>query len=232
MKERKIIFHLGLNRTGTTFLQTKIFPFLKDVNYIPLYLNNRYACNPFMLKTEGDKTTLISNENICFFIKHFDTDKDVKYYPDSKTILKRLKKVFPDASIIFCTREKDSWLKSVYNNSVKNGYAHSFEYFLKHSEYIDIDDFVKTLKELFDDVFIYRFEDFVQNKQKIVSDICNFIGTDVPNNIDYRKVNKSLSDKAIKKRLLFNKFFVSKLNPNGCFKVPFSLYYFIRGMIK
>ena len=232
MKEKKIIIHLGLNRTGTTFLQTKVFPFLKDVNYIPLYLNNKYACNPFMLKIEDNKTTLISNENICFFIKHIAVDGDTKYYADGRTILKRLNNVFPNASIIFCTRDKNSWLKSVHNNSVRNGYAYDFEYFLKHSEYIDIDDFVKTLKELFNDVFIYRFEDFIQNKQKIVSDICDFIGTDVPNNIDYGKINKSLPDKYIKKRLLFNKLFVSKLNPNGHFKVPSSLYYFIKGMIK
>jgi len=230
-KARKLVIHIGLNRTGTTFLQTKVFPFLKNVNYIPLYLNNKYACNPFMLKTEDGKTTLISNENFCFFIKHTDVDKDTKYYADSEIILKRLKKVFPDASIILCVREKDNWLKSVYNNSVKNGYVHSFEHFLKHTECVDIDSFVKTLKKLFDDVFIYCFEDFIKDKEKIVADICRFIGTDVPSDIDYRKVNKSLSNKDIKKMLIFNKLFVSKLNPNGRFKVPSSLYYFIKRII-
>jgi hypothetical protein len=225
------IFHLGLTRTGTTFLQNRVFPFLENVNYVPLYLNNSYSQNPFMIKTYEDKTTLISNENICFFLHQDDIDKDSKFYAKSITIIKRLKKVFPNAGIIFCTRKKDSWLRSVYNNSVKNGYSHDFDYFLEHSRYIDIDDYIKTIKDLFDNVFIYSFEDFIKDKKKVVSDICGFIGTSVPGNINYSRMNISYSEKTIKKLVFFNKFFVSKQNPDGFLKLPNSLIFLFRKII-
>ncbi len=33
----EIYIHIGFHRTGTTFLQEKIFPFLANTNYIPQY---------------------------------------------------------------------------------------------------------------------------------------------------------------------------------------------------
>lgn len=215
-----------MNRTGTTFLQKRVFPFLEGVNYIPLYLKNKYARNPFLQKVDNNKT-LISNENFCFFTYYHDIDSDTKFYASGEEILYRLKKCFPNARIIFCTRNKDSWLRSVYNNLVKNGYAYDFEHFLEHVEYLDIDNFVKVLNELFD-VFVYSFEDFVKDKKKVVSDICSFIGVSVPDDIDYSIINYSYSDSLVKKLVKWNSLFFSDLNPDGFIKMPNSFMIFFR----
>jgi len=42
MKKYNIVFHLGLHKTGTTFLQQEIFPKLSGVNYKVYFDENKY----------------------------------------------------------------------------------------------------------------------------------------------------------------------------------------------
>ena len=39
--EKIIYFHVGISKTGSTFLQKRVFPFLRNIHYIPTrkYLN-------------------------------------------------------------------------------------------------------------------------------------------------------------------------------------------------
>lgn len=227
--DNKLFIHLGMNRTGTTFLQTQVFPLLDKVNYVPLYLENRYTRNPFLINVKPDEKTLISNENFSVFLKYTFIDQDHVYYAPSRVILQRLKQVFPDASIIFCVREQESWLRSVYNNLVKNGYPYDYIFFRKYVRFFDQKVFVDLLKKLFSNVLIYGFDEFKKNPQEIVEKICVFIGTNVPSNIDYNVVNNSNSMKDINRLLHFNKMFFSKTNPYGI-HIPVSLYYLLRKM--
>ena len=56
MSEYNIVIHLGLHKTGTTFLQQEIFPKLAGVNYKVYFDENKYEFN--------DEINLISCESL------------------------------------------------------------------------------------------------------------------------------------------------------------------------
>jgi len=106
----EIILHVGMHKTGTTFFQWNVFHYL-DVNYpwhicykswLSDLLNLRKKVDYEKTKTKlskvlsNQKTNIISEENIYAY--QF-TKKDDRFER-----LERIKKVFPEAKIIFGTR--------------------------------------------------------------------------------------------------------------------------------
>ena len=137
--KKKVIIHIGLPKTGTTFLQTRVFPFLNDVFEKNSQLVYEYKQTPFnnlingKFKTlnqkdfEGlkkeihkfinesvkDSTILISREQFSRYMHWMQND-------EINTILfKRLKEIFPDAKFFFVIRKQDEWVDSIYNQQVK-----------------------------------------------------------------------------------------------------------------
>ncbi|MBD3414015.1 MAG: hypothetical protein GF421_06265 [Candidatus Aminicenantes bacterium] len=116
-QSKKIFFHVGLAKTGTTYLQHKFFPKLKGIKYIQRtqYRNFKYV--RIIKKTDFDKY-LISNE--------FDRQL--------KKEVTNIASVFPQAKIIIVLRRHDSWIASQYKRRIKNGYSFSF------NEFIDLEN--------------------------------------------------------------------------------------------
>ena len=102
----KTILHIGMQRTGTTFLQHEIFPKL-SIRYItPSFF--RYGDigtlaerHSYVLKED----TLVSNENIYCDMW---SKEDMRFER-----LGILSKLFPEAHIIFAIRDKES-LKKIF----------------------------------------------------------------------------------------------------------------------
>ena len=194
---KSLYIHIGTYKTGTTFLQEIIFPKLKNVNYIfRFHLED---------KINRNKITLISDEFLsgCPFPEHSEEERRI--------IANNLKKLFLDAKIILATREKSSWLQSLYSSYVKDGKGmNDYKYFLTHIDmnYTNFEPYVKYLKQLFTDVYVYRFEDFKENPKKIVAEICGFMGVDIPTFQNKRR-NVSFSKKHFELIHLCDKIFKS-----------------------
>ena len=109
---KPVFFHVGMGRTGTTFLQARVFPKLTSIHYIrnPQYRRGRYA----QLIERGEANRyLVSHE--------FDQDLE----PELHNIAAKL----PHARIILVLRRPDQWIASQYRRKVKNGYRGSFRDF-------------------------------------------------------------------------------------------------------
>jgi hypothetical protein len=155
----KIVFHLGYPRTGTTFLQTNLFPKHKEINFLgpKNYLNwqdvkiNQNTLDKlrdfYLLKKQTDFTNDI--------IKHFDRKKiniisseRYLFYPniinnfyDCKYIEELFHNEELEISFIIVLRNQYDLINSLYHH----GYAHISE-FLK----------IKNFEEL-----VYRINDGV-----------------------------------------------------------------------
>jgi len=101
-----VIIHVGLQKTGTTFLQEEIFRKLKNVRYIrDISFTN--------LCFKRDKKTIIANEAL--------SGDPYSNKIDRFKVIDNLHKLFPDAKIIVGTRYMPNMIDSLYSQYIRNG---------------------------------------------------------------------------------------------------------------
>jgi len=186
MNKQEIFIHIGLPKTGTTFLQEEIFPKLNNVNFI---------LRDFSLAQYSEGKNLISNERITGGITG-----DADY----KTILDRIKKLFPNIKIIVVFRNKDEWIRSCYyqfigtseNRLLVKSFKEYYDNYFNKS-LLDFVSFEQYLKDMFDDVLVLDYNLLKTDSNRFIEMICGFIGVDIPV-YDNNKYNISLKDKHYK----------------------------------
>jgi len=190
---REIFLHVGLPRTGTTFLQRNVFPKL-NLNYTNLIKHGFFP-------TDGKN--LLSDENLCGRPQSPST-------LDRKMMLLGLHEMYPDAKVIVCFREQEAFFKSLYTVFVKTGFSGTFreakKIMIMKYHYPEIKKF---LNKTFDDVFEYQFEDFVRDKKGTITEMCNFMGVDVPQYKD-ELINPRWNDRQLKLCRVLNKIIEAK----------------------
>jgi hypothetical protein len=164
--EREIFIHVGIPKTGTSWLQQNLFPKL----------------NVHLIRKRKDFINIPNNGKILISTEALSGS--YRFPVDFRNYLAYgMKTVYPNAKIIVGLREKNSWSKSMYNQCVKRGvFDESFEEWKNNLDprILDFDGYIKKLNELFDDVFVYWFEDFKKDKRKVVEDLCHFLDVEVP----------------------------------------------------
>jgi hypothetical protein len=195
-KKPEIILHVGMHKTGTTFLQWNVFHFV-DANYLwhvfykswlKNLLNPEKKVNYNKIKDKlssilkNDKINIISEENIYTY--QF-TKKDDRF-----VLLDRIKKVFPEAKIIIGTRKKEENLVSWYVEYVAVGGVLDFQGFLDkymNLDKLDYEAYIKKLNEYYgkENVFVYSMDELRKNQEGLIKNLCKFMGVDSPKN--YRK---------------------------------------------
>lgn len=215
----KTILHIGMQRTGTTFFQHEVFPKI-NIRYISPeffkygHIGTLAEYHGYILKED----TLVSNENIyCDMWGREDTRFER---------LEIINKLFPHAKIIFGIRNKEALKKSWYKKSIGVGATWSYEEFLHNinPHLFEYETYIETLKEKFKDVYVYKFEDFKSSPDKVIEEMCNFIGVEIPEiekEAYKRKWNIGYTERQIKIARRLNKIFKTKLNPDGIIPLPY-----------
>lgn len=164
-KIKEVTIHLGLHRTGTTFLQKEIFEKLK-INYI-----FDDAIHRIKMK---DGINLISNEGLSLSMPHSLTHR--------LQILDHLQKLFPNARILIGLRERETWLRSCYYRYIlSRGTLTYQEYLEKYANNIlDFDSYLKEIQKRFGEIYIYHFEDLKRKPDYTIKKICDFIDVEIP----------------------------------------------------
>ena len=142
---------------------------MKDVNYIEKPRNQP------KLK-EG--INLISKEGYSGNLYQRGTfERDVFLYG--------LAGMYPGAKFILGVREKESIIKSLFSQYVKEGGSRKFQDFrdiMLENPSLDTDKLIRLLNILVgkENVHIYHFEKLLSKPEECISDMCNFIGVKVP----------------------------------------------------
>ena len=159
-----MIIHLGFERTGTTFLQKNVFPF----------------CNERVLSNE-----FLSGHPVS----------PLRFGIELRTIiLKGSREHFGNVKIILGIRDKDKWVRSLYNTYISGSGFYSFDKWyadIFDERYLDYLSYISEIKSLFDDVFIFDLDEFN------IKELCKFINVDV-SKIRNEKVNRSLNKPLLK----------------------------------
>ncbi len=222
---KEIILHVGLRKTGSTYLQDKIFPFLKDIAFEePINRLIKQAFKEFDKNDEvfngikieinntinsiDSKKILLSNET--FILPQGCTNEEFHRR------LSCLKELFPKASILLVIRRQDKIFESLYKHVIrKEIYSGSMAHFVENIDNYKLFDYFKIMtacKEKFgnDNVKCIPYELLLQDPLDFVANICKLIGVGQPKNIEVSKerVLGGLSSPKLKSKLVYNKLYV------------------------
>jgi hypothetical protein len=134
-----IFFHIGLPKTGTTFLQNSIFPaldedkiFYKPTSFLELKqdkLANLVSSKSKVLNQKNGKK--FSAGGFLFSSESLSTDGYSFHYSER---LKTLSNQFPEARIILVLRFQPDWLLSLYKQSIHQMNPQSIKSFLQYDD--------------------------------------------------------------------------------------------------
>lgn len=163
--QKKVYFHVGLERTGTTFLQRKVFPYLIGTHFIP---KKDFANAPSIIARGEYDSYLVSHE----FNRGFDDS--VKAFYES---------VEADIYPILVLRRHDQWLLSLYKRILKNGNFITLETFAKSQLNPDALSFynkILLLQSLGNSPLVLSYDDLVNHQAGFIQIICDHTGTKCP----------------------------------------------------
>ena len=165
-KEKNIFIHVGLHKTATTFLQTKIFPFIKEVqvagycvetnsncplnNLVESYNNIKYKNDSKLIDNE---LKLLKKEFLNFINQNKEKNILISnealaasyrnYNKSSHLYLANcLKNSFNNAKIIYIIRKQSDWLESFYNQYIIKNNAYSSIDFGGYSGFTTLNQFI------------------------------------------------------------------------------------------
>ncbi|MCP4522313.1 MAG: hypothetical protein GY827_11585 [Cytophagales bacterium] len=188
--EKEIYFHVGTGKTGSTFLQDRVFPKFKGIYYIHRSYYKKHAVD---IITKGEHSRYFIS---CEFDRQME--EEVRYFSNT----------FPNTKPIIVFRRHDSYIASQYRRIVKNGFQENFKsffnidddsgYFKKHD--LDYTRQIKLLEECFDQKpLVLLFDDLKQDSTKFVNDFAKDLKVDIDTNkIDFTKKHTSYNEKQLK----------------------------------
>ena len=186
---KQIYLHLGMGKTGTKFLQYKVFPRFQGICYVQ---RTRYRKWDRIIPTLDCERVLASNE--------FDRQM--------KRECEKLARSFPGSVPILVVRRHGSYIASQYRRFVKNGYRMPFQEFfdLKNDRgYFSIADLsygsqLAMIEKIFGTPpLLFIYEELKSNPEAFVKEMADAIGAKVDlDKIDFKPRHRSYSEKQLK----------------------------------
>lgn len=159
-----VILHIGMHKTGTTFLQKSFFPKLSNT----FYAHNNEFFVPWkeQLYLKPDHM-LLSYEGFSGF-PWKNQQRDRGWLDSFYCNINQLKIFFPDATIIIFFRKQGDLLASLYKQYLNEGGELEFEKFYGVNKIIDEKDIsikprIEYLKENFERVYCLNYQAFLEN---------------------------------------------------------------------
>jgi len=211
-----LYLHVGLHKTGTTFLQKNVFPKFTGITYI------RDPVIEEFLRLDDDKKYLASNESLAGPLWGSPGQ-------DERSI-GRLAAMFPDARILMSFRPHHGFIVSSYKQLLHEGGTLPFDrYFdivedsglLKREHFVyrrKIDAIIEGFRH---QPFVFLHEEIYRDLGGLLRDIAQFLGASAPalSEIKMQSVNKGV--KFYPSRILrrLNTLERSRFNPDGPLKL-------------
>lgn len=171
--EMPLVLHIGLHKTGTSFLQHQLFPYLsRNGDRVEWSRPSVDEC----LRNMDGLSCLISQENLSGRInERAASGASWQRFEDFVDAAKR-RKIQP--KVVLVVRPHLDWLKSAYMDRLKRGCRLSFKEYAAHFGDVDLSwcKRVSTLLDNFDDVLVLNYEVLRGDPEKFLNDLLTFLG--------------------------------------------------------
>ena len=242
--DENLIVHIGLHKTGTSWLQSVLFT---PGNGFCLLHESTAPWNDALIKGLVQGVDFDPHTVARLAEGHWDqknvpviSAERLSGHPasggfDRWEIADRLLRAFPKAKIVIGTREWSSWRRSIYQQLVSEGFTgKSIQDALPettwkqpgpHSSYFDINALVTGYKHRFgaERVFLWSYEQWVEEPAlflQCIADVCeNPLAINALPDVK-KRVNASVSMRKTKAQRWSNYFMPSPLNPSPAILLP------------
>ena len=211
----RLYLHIGMHKTGTTFLQREVYPRWQGITYIPR--DNLEV----ILRADPENIRLLSREGLSG--QNWDS------FEERDKSIRRLATLFPDARILISFRRHASYITSSYNHYVQRGGTLAFEQFFDFDHDLGLlkrDDFlymerIRRLEQYFSSrPFVFFFEETFSSLERLLKDMQCYIGGTPPevDTIQRRTHNPSVGYYPLRLLRHLNSIAHTRFNPDG--KLP------------
>lgn len=215
MEENKILIHIGMHKTGTTYIQNYFFNSLENVEIVS---HPQFYQNISKKKMSDSDWFLISNEGISGVAWNYNWligEKNKFCWIDSfHNGIDKIKLLFPEAIILIFFRKHGDLLISMYKQYLHEGGVLKIEDFYGENKVISEKDLsistrINKLKDEFKDVYFLSYEDYKEFGDKYLIDFFGSFGiryNSTKTKIHFR--NESISGKKMELLRNVNKFYI------------------------
>jgi hypothetical protein len=231
-----VFIHVGLHKTGSTFLQSEVFNKMSDIESInffnkdflqkefeyiqssnPIYFDKKKIKNLENFFKEKTNNFLISSEQFSGNFNFQITGTGTQFFNN----MKMLKDIFPKIKIIIIFRNQLDLLISHYKDEVVNGLTLDFEEWLRlriKFNSLNFLNYNKTLEFLWllfgrENVIFDLYENIFYDSTKMKNFLDKISSSYDFNQINFNKrINLSPSDIVIKYNKITNRFIKTKMN--------------------
>ncbi len=197
------IFHIGYHKTATTWFQKNFYPFIDNINYVEREKIKDFFYFKKNIDFSSENTLVFCDEELSGNIHNNGLSEFLSIYVANKI------SKFKNPKIILFLRNQYDIIISSYLQYIKEGGTYSIDKYIHHKDFdksfrsplfsLDHFDYQKRISfytDLLgvDNVYIYLYEDFVEDPKKFIEKFIkdhNFL-IDI-NKINFSKNNTSYS---------------------------------------
>lgn len=199
----QLILHIGLHKTGTTFLQQAVFRHWRGLGYVgrPLQRDTIRA-----IAESSSHAVLFSNESLSgSLIDAYDQRQSGAWIDRQVNQIRRLGQLFPAAQVMIGFRYQTGWLLSIYKHYLKYGGTRSLDEFLGEdgSSVLSMDDLrfrprLEATMEAFPrGVFPFFWEELNMDSRSLYEDMATFLRLDPP---EWEKTQGTILNEGVNER--------------------------------
>lgn len=224
-KDSKMIVHIGYHKTGTTYLQNKIFPSIYGINYYgdkeygnflkSVLLKNSLEFDPKEVSASLDtsSTALYSKEALVGTMGLGTYNAEIAH---------RLARIGAER-IIITIRNQPDMLEGIYRQYIQQGGVLKPKEFFQEDfqrfkwNYLDYYSLIHHYAEIFgkENMLIILHERLKHEQEAVLSEIANFLNTKAAEPIQNSASNRSLSSISIKMLRIINHFTYNSYRPSN-----------------
>lgn len=202
---KKVILHIGLQKTATTYFQENVWPTLKTYTYLTRpFTQHNHAFNQLQYADDSlyskdlviKELSKINAENLLISDESLSGKSVIFSYINRSLIAERLKEIFPHAKILLFIRDQKDMLRSYYSSYVKMLYGtkkfkefiwrpgreYTFEDFKKQPRKYDLTTLYFNNNDFYLHLDCFKYSSLINCFRKYFDDMHIFLYEEFENN--------------------------------------------------